>query len=91
MRKLSPHRFTSYELPTLLTLVAVVSLCLPTPQSTAQGNRQLNRDQAPQANRASERRIALIVGNGDYTNAPLSSRRCDHRNGEVLITPQCDL
>lgn len=35
-----------------------------------QSNRQLNREQTQQANRASERRIALVIGNGTYTKAP---------------------
>src|SRR5207253_5211109 len=37
---------------------------------TPQGNRQLNRDQAQQSTIASARRIALVIGNGAYTNAP---------------------
>jgi uncharacterized caspase-like protein len=43
------------------------------PHSTAQAqvnNRQLNREQVQQSNSASERRIALVIGNGAYTNAP---------------------
>jgi hypothetical protein len=57
----------------LLTLLLVVVFSAIAPHSTAQvpqDNRQLNREQTQQANRASERRIALVIGNGAYTNAP---------------------
>jgi hypothetical protein len=41
------------------------------PKSFAQDpNRQLNRDQAPPAQRSADRRIALVIGNGAYTSAP---------------------
>jgi len=51
-------------------VIALISLWMPTPQSTAQqDNRQLKREQT-QPNGASVRRLALVIGNGAYTNAP---------------------
>lgn len=57
-----------------LVVMLVVVLCsaIP-PNSTAHaqhGDRQLNREQPQRSNRASDRRIALVIGNGSYTNAP---------------------
>ncbi len=54
------------------SVLPVVLACLIAPLVTArspQENRQLNREQA-ESNSASERRIALVIGNGTYTNAP---------------------
>ena len=54
----------------MLTLLALATLWVPAPQSSAQqDNRQLNRDQA-QSNGPGQRRIALVIGNGAYANAP---------------------
>lgn len=54
------------ELGALLTLLAVAILWAPTPHSLAQqDNRQLKRDQT-QPNGAVQRRIALVIGNGNY-------------------------
>lgn len=58
-----------FELGALLTLLALASLWVPTPPSLAQqANRQLKREQ-PQPNGTSERRVALVIGNGAYTQA----------------------
>lgn len=38
--------------------------------SFAQDNRQLQRDSAQPTNQITQRRIALVIGNGAYTNAP---------------------
>lgn len=71
MKDQSTHRFNWFEPSVLVTLLALVPLFAFTPPSTAQqDNRQLNRDQAQQSKRAPERRLALVIGNGAYTNAP---------------------
>jgi uncharacterized caspase-like protein len=70
MKERSSHKLVWRELAALLTLIVLASLCVRTPQSAAQqDNRQLNRDQAQQV-RSSERRVALVIGNGAYTKAP---------------------
>jgi hypothetical protein len=82
MKERPSYKFIWFELGVLLTLVALISLWAPThstaqqdsalhsvPQ-TPQDNRQLSRDQAQQSTVASARRIALVIGNGAYTNAP---------------------
>jgi hypothetical protein len=58
------------RLATGLLLVTVLSFVLMPHSAAQQPNRQLNRAQPRQENRASERRIALVIGNGAYTNAP---------------------
>jgi len=71
MKERSSHKLIWFELGVLLMLFALKTLWMPTPRSTAQqDNRQLNREQAQQSNLASERRIALVIGNGAYTGAP---------------------
>jgi hypothetical protein len=65
----SSHRFVWIRHGALLTFFPLV-LLLAASHSTAQDNRQLNRDQTQQASRTPERRIALVIGNGAYTNAP---------------------
>ncbi|HZE69878.1 MAG TPA: caspase domain-containing protein [Pyrinomonadaceae bacterium] len=72
MKERSSHKSIWFELESLLVLVASVLLCAPAPRSTAQApqnNRQLKLDQA-EPNPASGRRVALVIGNGAYTNAP---------------------
>jgi caspase domain-containing protein len=62
-----------FEIGPLLGLLAMVLFFAPERHSTAQvqqDNRQLSREQAQQSNSPSERRIALVIGNGTYTNAP---------------------
>ncbi len=55
----------------LLSLLALGPLWMPTPQLAAQqDNRQLNREQTQQSNGGAETRLALVIGNGTYTNAP---------------------
>jgi hypothetical protein len=69
MKSRSSDRFIWFNLGALLTLVALILLCAPTLHSTAQqDNRQLKREQT-QPNGASERRVALVIGNGAYTKA----------------------
>jgi len=71
MKNRSSHKSTWFRLEGLLTVIALILLCMPTPHSTAQqDNRQLNREQTQQSNRASEHRTALVIGNGAYTSAP---------------------
>jgi hypothetical protein len=58
-----------FRLGSLLVLLAFCLLSGSTPLSTAQvaqGNRQLDRKTS---NRAGERRVALVIGNGAYQNA----------------------
>src|SRR6266568_1273632 len=67
MKERSTHKFIWFELGALLILIALVTLCVPLPYSTAlQDNRQLKRDQSS----VSGHRVALVIGNGAYTNAP---------------------
>jgi len=54
-----------------LVALAVASLSLThSSAQTPQENRQLRREQTQQSNSVPERRIALVIGNGTYTNAP---------------------
>ena len=69
MKARRSNKFIWFELGTLLTLVALILLWVPTLPSTAQqDNRQLKIGQT-QPNGASERRVALVIGNGTYTKA----------------------
>ncbi len=73
MKIKSSHRLIWFQASVSLTLLglSLFSVLLPSSIGRAQqDNRQLNRDQAQQANRAPERRIALVIGNGAYTKAP---------------------
>jgi caspase domain-containing protein len=71
MKKPSSHKLIWIELGALLMLFALATLWAPALRSRAQrDNRQLSRDQSQQSNRSSEHRIALVIGNGAYTNAP---------------------
>jgi hypothetical protein len=64
----------------ILTLIASVFLCLPASPSSAQTpqrNRELKREQTQSA----KRRLALVIGNGEYTNAsPLKNPPNDARD-----------
>jgi uncharacterized caspase-like protein len=67
----SARQTTRFAVGPLLALLAMVLFLVPTPHSTAQqDNRQLSRDQAQESKQDSQRRIALVIGNGAYTNAP---------------------
>jgi hypothetical protein len=69
MKLPAPQESIWFQLGPLLTLLTLAMLWVPSPHSMAQqDNRQLNREPAPQSNRASERRIALVIGNGAYKN-----------------------
>ncbi|MEO6393881.1 MAG: caspase family protein, partial [Pyrinomonadaceae bacterium] len=68
----SPESLISFQRGWLILLCVVAWLYLLTPQSTAQyaqDSRQLKHDTSRSAP-ASDRRIALVIGNGTYTNAP---------------------
>jgi formylglycine-generating enzyme required for sulfatase activity len=70
MKVRSSHKSIWFELGALLTLLALSALWVPPPQSIAQqDNRQLKREQT-RPNGGEQRRIALVIGNGAYTNAP---------------------
>jgi hypothetical protein len=75
------------ELSALLTLVALATLWVAPPHSQAQKkNRQLNREQA-QPNGASQRRVALVIGNGAYTRAkPLPNPANDAADMATALT-----
>ncbi len=82
------------ELGVLLTLLALVLPCAPTPHSSAQkpqANRQLKRDPAPQQKRAGQTRIALVTGNGADQNAnPLKNPPNDARASPTCYSfPAC--
>ena len=67
----STHKFTWLDSLVLVTLLLLVPLFLfAKPLTAQQDNRQLNRDQSPKSDRASASRVALVIGNGTYTNAP---------------------
>jgi formylglycine-generating enzyme required for sulfatase activity len=71
MKKELSHRMLGIKLITFLMLLALVLVCSSPPHSSAwdsQDNRQLQRDSSRPG--ASERRTALVIGNGAYTNAP---------------------
>jgi len=60
-----------YAFKTLFTLLALlVSLCSQAVSHLPQYKRQLKREQTQQSTSVSERRIALVIGNGTYTKAP---------------------
>lgn len=66
MKERSSSKLVWLVLVALLTLLALVTVWIPTSYSTAQqDNRQLKRDQT---NSAERRRIALVIGNGSYKN-----------------------
>ena len=73
------HRVIRLEISTLLMLLAF-ELLVPFPHSTAQQkHRQLKRDEAQQASHASERRVALVIGNSAYKVGPLKNPVNDAR------------
>ncbi len=53
-------------------LIGVLFPAIPSNSTThaQQDDRQLNREQTQQSNGGAERRLALVIGNGTYTNAP---------------------
>jgi len=66
------HLPIAFKFSLLITAVLLVWTLVPMCRSAGrspQDNRQLQRDSS-QTNRASERRIALVIGNGAYTNVP---------------------
>jgi len=64
------HKFILVKLAILLALLVWLSLAAPALSLTAQqDNRQLSRQQE-KPNPTIERRIALVIGNGTYSNAP---------------------
>ena len=66
----SVHQTAPFPVRPLVVLIAM-SLFFGSASSTAQqDNRQLNREKVQQSKPASERRIALVIGNGAYTGAP---------------------
>lgn len=70
MKNRSSHTIPGLKLGTLITLVVFATLGIPAPCSMAQQDtRQLRRDQS-QSNGTAQRRVALVIGNGAYTNAP---------------------
>lgn len=71
MKIRSSHKSIWFKLGIFVALLVLAMLCVPTQHSTAQqDNRQLNQEPAQQTNPSSEHRIALVIGNGAYTNAP---------------------
>ncbi len=71
MKKQLSHQRLANKVSAFLGLLALTLLFASAHKSSAlapQDNRQLQRD-ASQVN-ASERRTALVIGNGAYTNAP---------------------
>src|SRR5947209_455432 len=66
------HKFTWFKFRAVVVLIAFsVPASASSPVAlTSQDNRQLQRDSS-QNGRAGERRTALVIGNGAYTNAPL--------------------
>ena len=85
MKDRSSHKLIWLELGALLTLLALATLWMPTSRSMAQqDNRQLKREQT-QPNGESERRVALVIGNGAYTKAEaLPNPANDAANGGRL-------
>src|SRR5713226_8216209 len=72
MKERRSHEPSWQKLAALLAFLAFILAYLPSRCSNAQNsqdNRQLQRDSS-QTNRAEVRRIALVIGNGAYTNAP---------------------
>jgi uncharacterized caspase-like protein len=66
------HRLLTARTALILFVPVLLFVCLPGTCVTAQDfqtNRQLQRD-ADKANKLSQRRIALVIGNGAYTSAP---------------------
>jgi uncharacterized caspase-like protein len=71
MKSQPSHQFV--KLSALIALLASVFFAASASYSTAQNlqeNRQLQRDQVQQPSQTPQRRIALVIGNGAYTNAP---------------------
>lgn len=65
------HQTTRFAVGPIVALLTMGLFLANASLSTAQqDNRQLNRDKAQQSNRNSERRVALVIGNGAYTSAP---------------------
>ena len=68
--KNAPSRRSTY-FAVALALAAGVLMGFPTPDSTAQqGNRQLTQGQGEPV-RVTQRRIALVIGNGAYAGVPV--------------------
>jgi len=66
----SAPRTTRFAAGSMIALLVVVWFFALAPHSTAQqDNRQLSREQTEQTD-SSQRRIALVIGNGAYTKAP---------------------
>lgn len=78
MRQPSSHKLGWFAFRAKLPLIVLVLLCVATARSLAQrsqqpGNRQLERDAAQQQKQTSERRLALVIGNGGYQNGKLKN------------------